>query len=225
MEDKYTKIRNDIDSDKGFYKQKKALLISSSILLITSILDINIQEINFYFVKFSIENDNYLSYILFVCTFVLTIRFYGYSSHYQENLKEYRLADLLKDSFFFLNNPHTDEVSGIVGRFLPDEMDPHQQHYSHETEDYEFTFKRKFFLSRQIIYSWRNKYHDYYYEKQVNLFKKLSLKEYITVLIKEDKLFLVNLIRHREYFDIFLPYIISFCSMLAFLLIEAKLFL
>jgi len=189
-----------IDADEGLKAKRKLLTITSLILLALSFSGAKVEEANTFILKLQFEHQGGIPLLLVIAIVFLLIRYYNYAKPYHDKLFREWSDRMLRDSFFFWTDFHTDEFYGLIADLAPKELNMEAMQY--EGGKFDFYYQTSF-LKRKIVYSWSTQYYDPH--KAV----EIELKNYPKVYWLEFKSRTSRYLNHRENLDILAPYFIG----------------
>lgn len=201
-----------IDADRRFKVSKRLLIISSTLLVIHQLLDIEVNEVNLLIIKLVLKNQDLLPNLLMILTSSLLVWYFINARSYHESLYKQWTRDMInKEPFLFFINPYESDWSGLVMDLVPKPLNYEQIMY--EGGDFKFEYVSKPIFKRYIRYLWSDRYANH--ETEVALIDAgigKSLRTYWYELKHQFS----SLFSHPEYFEIYIPYLLGFFALLSY---------
>ena len=203
-----------IDADEGLKAKRKILSVVSLILLAIVFSGAKVVEANTFIMKISFTNQNGITYLLLLSIMFLMLRYYNYARPYHDELHSKWTDRMLKDRYFYQYCEHSDGTSGLTIDLRPKRFKDDQ--YEHECGPWRTEYRCSWLLFRNIDYFWADSHGNPNYST-INLFKVVSIKQYLRILAYEFKYQTMSFLTHRENLDIFSPYLLGVVSIISFI--------
>lgn len=144
-----------IDNSAGLKAKGKLLTITSLVFIAIMLTDMQIQEVNSFVFRITIENMSSVPAILLVSILFLTIRYYGYAQPFHAELEQIWIERLLKNPFYLNQNYYSDEPEGVIYDLQPDEFGLGDPSFGYNTKEFNsFSYYRGWLFCRYINYEW-----------------------------------------------------------------------
>lgn len=210
-------LKKEIDNDNGLRTKRKLLTVTSLILLAIQFSGAKVEEANTFILKLSFDHQNGIGVLLVLTIIFLLIRYYNYAIPYHDKLFVSWSSRMLKEPFFSDYNYHEHEYYGLTADLTPKELNLYEEGQP-EQFSWEYKYNCRFFLARYFEYSWEDT--NDFYTKKINLFDSVTKLQYLKIMGYELKYQTASFFTHREYLDIYTPYILGIFSILSYFFIE-----
>ncbi|WP_412502076.1 hypothetical protein [Shewanella algae] len=192
---------------------KRRLLVGLSMVLIAIYFTgAKVSEASTPFLKITFANVGGLSNLLLICTGFVLVRYYSYSSVYQQQVTNAWASQLLEDSFFYKTCIHSDQETGYVVDIAPQFAGFNDEEIRHNEQAItNHRFLINWLVNAQIEYSLfippdKGK------TECVNVFNVKRRKDSVKALKLIAKYWWDAQVRYRESLDIYAPYFIAFMA-------------
>ena len=206
--------RKKLDSDKGLAAKRKALVITSLLLLVLSISGAAIKEANTFIFRVEFSNHAGLTFLLGVAVVILMLRYYTYAQSYHYQLFNFWSERLLSDYRVFSYDSHEEEVNGLIGKAV-------NVWGGNESGIQAAKYKKVGLLKRNLTYKSHgyDEYHGgfgYNENIELNSYSEKWTKSDFKNLLRFEFIYRVEgIFKHREYLDLMSPYLLGFCALLS----------
>jgi hypothetical protein len=208
-------LKKRIDSDTGLRAKRKHLTIVAIIMLGIQFSGAKLEEANTFILKFSFAHQNGIAFLLLMAILFLLVRYYNYASPYHDELFKKWSDRLLHEPLLYSYCPHSTEQTGLIIDIAENKLNINMEtikHSEYDTLDWEY--KCRLLFVRYIIYSIGNRHETY--TETINLFKNVSIRNYLKILSYEFKYQLSSFFIHRENLDILAPYLLALSAMCSY---------
>ena len=206
-----------MDEDKSFQAKRKALVFVSLLLLALVVSGAQIKEANTFIFKIEFANHEGLNYLLVAAVVVCVLRYYAYSEKYNNHLFAIWSGRLLCDYLVYRIDPEDGLTSGLAGRKA-------SIHVGDKYDTDNPVYKKTGFFKRSIGFR-TSEIHEHYGEVYFTKYFKLNeytgqwcRRDFLRLLWIEFKYRTQALFKYRETLDLWSPYLLAICSLLAFVL-------
>lgn len=201
-----------IDADRRFKVSKRLSMLSSAILIIHQLADVQVNEINLLLTKLVLKNQEIMPSLLMILTSGLLVLYFINTRRYHEKLyKQWTHNMITRRPFWYVNNPYESEIMGLVYELIPKGIIYEQIMYEHGRFDFEYVCKP--FFRRAIRYQWSDQFDSYDEDVAVHEAGLTSLLRAYWFELKNQVSILFS---HPEYLEIYVPYVIGFAALLSY---------
>lgn len=205
--------RNQIDNDEGLTAKRKALVITSLLLLSLCVSGAEIKDANTFILTMEFSNHSRLIFLIGAAVAILMIRYYAYAQQYHCQLSQFWAARLMSDYRVFWYNHRHEEVEGLLGCAVDiwggDEPGLPEAQYKKVG-----IFKRNLVYTRYGVDNDDGGVYSYTENIELNSYSGKWTKKHFCKLLKFEFIYrLEGVIKHREYLDLILPYLIGTCAL------------
>jgi len=196
-----------LKNDTELKSKRKMLIWVALILLTICMTGATITEANTFLFKISFKKAENLSFMLFVATILLTVRYHNYAAKHLSALYDQWTTQMLETSYFLNHNPEGDEPSGLLSKLI--DFTPHLQHGA--CGQYSFEYVRHVF-NRKIIYVYSAMEHPDEMCTHHDIRKSLGFWIFLKTFWYELKFQKKIIVSQPEWIDLLGAYIISAVS-------------
>lgn len=209
VNDKKKDIKQEIDNDAGLSSKRKLLTVTSLILLAIQFSGAQVKEANTFILKLSFEHQNGIGLLLALAIIFLLIRYYNYARPYHEKIFHQWSSRMLQEPLFIEHNFYENLYYGLIVDLVPKGLNIYELDQS-EHFSWEYKYNCRFFLARDIEYSWSDQNDSY--SSEISLFESVSKQQYLKIMGYELKYQIISIFTNRETLDIYTPYILGIFS-------------
>lgn len=226
LRDFHTKI----DADVGLKSKRRALIVTSIVLIIISWTGATLKEITGLVAKIELTNTVAIKYLLMLSIVYLMFRYFAYARTYHQQLRSFWVKRFMQDKRVFRyyvdqNNPYDEDIDGLLGKALDVWVGDEPSVQALDYENHRFPF-----FGRKITYVTRGKYcigdpndpdsrievTEDINEIILNKFTdRWKFKDLIKLLSIEYGYVFKSYTHYREYFDLMGPYFFGILALLS----------
>ncbi|ABS08222.1 hypothetical protein [Shewanella baltica] len=219
-----------IDADVGLKSKRRALIVTSIVLIIISWTGATLKEITGLVAKIELTNTVAIKYLLIISIAYLMFRYFAYARTYHQQLRSFWVKRFMQDKRVFRyyvdqNNPHDEDIDGLLGKALDVWVgdEPSVRSLGYENHGFPFFGRKITYITREGYSSGHPDDPDTRYE-EVDFVNEIILNKFTDKWKIEDLIKLLSIeygyvfksyTHYREYFDLMGPYFFGILALLS----------
>lgn len=209
-------LKEKIDNDVELRKIGTRLIVVSLIFMSMISTGAKLQEANTFIFKITFDNQDAIPWLFLVVISYLFFRYYTYARVYHYELERKWIERLERSKVLIEIDHENNELFGLVVDLEPKRVDLNYLYHSGIDKDFQWNFQYSVDLVfvRTIRYYGGHVQASVDEEYEVNLYKSIGLRKYLSILLLECRYQVSSFIRDKERLDLIGPYIISIIPVL-----------